>query len=172
MRATRCSRRSTSGEGASAAAWPGGDEGRRQSRRDRDVQPPPFTPTPPPLASALLRRVRAKLPMQALDNTRYRLDPPPQTKRGDLGAWKAALDNANSQLEHQYLRILNQELLLKHGDKVWRAQGQLDDALVKGLEAQLAATKKETDALNRERKLQQMAAGGWAGGGGQGEASA
>jgi pre-mRNA-splicing factor SPF27 len=97
--------------------------------------------------------------MQPLDTTRYRLDPPPQNKRGDLGAWKQAVENANSQLEHQHLRILNQELLLKHGDKVWRAHTQLDEATVKGLEMQLAAVKKETDALNRERKLQQMAAG-------------
>ncbi len=30
--------------------------------------------------------------------------------------------HAQAQLEHQHLRILNQELLLKYGDKAWRAQ--------------------------------------------------
>ncbi len=39
-------------------------------------------------------------------------------------------------------------------------QVQLDEASVKGLELQLAGLRKETDALNRERKLQQHAAGG------------
>lgn len=39
-------------------------------------------------------------------------------------------------------------------------QVQLDEATVKGLEQQLAGLRKETDALNRERKLQQHAAGG------------
>ncbi|GLC36044.1 hypothetical protein PLESTB_000531900 [Pleodorina starrii] len=112
-----------------------------------------------PVLKTEYERVRSKQPMQALDTVRYRLDPPPQNKRGDVNAWRQALENAHSQLEHQHLRILNQELLLKHGDKSWRAQVQLDEASVKSLEQQLAAIKKETDQLNRERKLQQHAAG-------------
>jgi pre-mRNA-splicing factor SPF27 len=56
--------------------------------------------------------------MAPLDTSRYRLDPPGPTKRNDFNAWKSALDNAHAQLEHQYLRILNLELLLKYGDKV------------------------------------------------------
>lgn len=39
-------------------------------------------------------------------------------RRNDPGAWKQALDNASAQLEHQYGRITNLELLLKYGDKV------------------------------------------------------
>ncbi|KXZ41177.1 hypothetical protein GPECTOR_684g823 [Gonium pectorale] len=104
-------------------------------------------------------RVTSKQPLAPLDTLRYRLEPPPQTRRGDVGAWRAAAENAVSQLEHQHLRILNQELLLKHGDKAWRAQVQLDEAAVRSLESQLAQLRKETDALNRERKLQQQAAG-------------
>jgi len=56
--------------------------------------------------------------MPALDTSRYRLEPPPASKKHDLGAWKACVDNAHSQLEHQYLRIVNLELMLKYGDKV------------------------------------------------------
>ena len=56
--------------------------------------------------------------MQPLDTTRYRLDAPQGPKRHDFSAWKAAVDNAHSQLEHQYTRILNLELMLKYGDKV------------------------------------------------------
>ncbi|KAG2483169.1 hypothetical protein HYH03_017961 [Edaphochlamys debaryana] len=112
-----------------------------------------------PVLKTEYERVRSKQAMAPLDTVRYRLEPPPQTKRGDVNAWKQALDNAHAQLEHQHLRILNQELLLKHGDKAWRAQVALDEAAVKSLEAALAGVKKETDALNRERKLQQHAAG-------------
>ncbi|EFJ49955.1 hypothetical protein VOLCADRAFT_104101 [Volvox carteri f. nagariensis] len=112
-----------------------------------------------PVLKTEYERVRSKQPMQPLDTVRYRLDPPPQNKRGDVNAWRQALENAHSQLEHQHLRILNQELLLKHGDKSWRAQVQHDEATIKSLEQQLTAIKKETDQLNRERKLQQLAAG-------------
>lgn len=42
--------------------------------------------------------------MAQLDTTRYRLDEPPLNRRNDVAAWKAALDNAHSQLEHQYNR--------------------------------------------------------------------
>ncbi len=62
--------------------------------------------------------VEEKKPMASLDTSRYRLEPPPMTKRNDPNAWKAALDNAHAQLEHQYTRIQNLELLLKNGDKV------------------------------------------------------
>ncbi|GIL90544.1 hypothetical protein Vretimale_17507 [Volvox reticuliferus] len=112
-----------------------------------------------PVLKTEYERVRSKEAMKPLDTTRYRLDPPPQNRRGDVNAWRESLNNAHSQLEHQHLRILNQELLLKHGDKAWRAQVQLNEASVKSLEQQLAAIKKETDQLNRERKLQQHAAG-------------
>jgi pre-mRNA-splicing factor SPF27 len=95
--------------------------------------------------------------MRPLDSERYRLDPPAQ--RNDLAAWRKALDNAHSQLEHQHLRVLNQELMLKHGDKVWRVQVAADEAAAKGLEAQLAGVKRDIDAINQQRKLSQHAAG-------------
>jgi pre-mRNA-splicing factor SPF27 len=97
--------------------------------------------------------------MPALDSARYRLDPPPQTKRNDFASWKSSLDNANSQLEHQHLRIMNLELLLKNGDKVWRAQTQMDENILKWAEEAVLETKKEVEHTNRERKLQQTAAG-------------
>lgn len=49
-------------------------------------------------------RVAAGEAMQAMDTARYNLDPPPPSKRGDHAAWRAALDNAYAQLEHQYNR--------------------------------------------------------------------
>lgn len=98
-------------------------------------------------------------PLPAIDITRYQLNPPPQTKRNDVTAWKGSVDNANAQLEHQLLRIVNFEMLLKHGDKAWRAQTQMDEALLKMAEAELARTTAELEAVNKDRKLQQEAAG-------------
>ena len=42
--------------------------------------------------------------MDAMDVTRYQLDPPPLERKNDVSAWRRALDNAHSQLEHQYNR--------------------------------------------------------------------
>ena len=53
---------------------------------------------------AELDRVGAGIKMEPLDTVRYRLDEPPLNRRGDVAAWRAALDNAHSQLEHQYNR--------------------------------------------------------------------
>ncbi|KAI7836667.1 hypothetical protein COHA_009443 [Chlorella ohadii] len=96
---------------------------------------------------------------KAMDTARYSLDPPPPTKRSDHNAWRAALDNAHAQLEHQYNRLLNLELLLKFGPDSWRMHNEALSAFVTRLQEQLAAVKRQVDTLNRERKLQQHAAG-------------
>mmetsp|Transcript_19379 Transcript_19379/g.41933 ORF Transcript_19379/g.41933 Transcript_19379/m.41933 type:complete len:260 (+) Transcript_19379:104-883(+) len=120
---------------------------------------PPSTLKDHPLLVAEMERIKKREPLPPLDTSRYRLDPPPQSRRHDPSAWKSAVDNAAAQLEHQTNRILNLELMLKYGDNVWRAQALSDEAGVKRVEAQLAETKKAIDALNKERKLQQQAAG-------------
>lgn len=56
------------------------------------------------MLQAELQRVREGKPMEALDVTRYRLDKPPLARRNDFAAWKKALENAHSQLGHQYNR--------------------------------------------------------------------
>lgn len=53
-----------------------------------------------------MARVAAGEGMQAMDTARYGLDPPPPTKRNDYASWRAALDNAYAQLEHQYNRCV------------------------------------------------------------------
>ncbi len=50
-------------------------------------------------------RVEAGEKMAGMDTKRYNLDPPPAAKRNDYAAWRQALDNAYSQLEHQYNRL-------------------------------------------------------------------
>jgi len=42
--------------------------------------------------------------MEVMDTSRFHLTPPPASKQNDFSAWRAATDNAHSQLEHQYNR--------------------------------------------------------------------
>jgi Breast carcinoma amplified sequence 2 (BCAS2) len=63
-----------------------------------------------PVLQAELERVREGKPMEALDVTRYRLDKPPLARRNDFAAWRKALENAHSQLGHQYNRCGGQTM--------------------------------------------------------------
>jgi len=140
------------------------EEMRRSSRKPADYLAD-FPPLPGPrfeghpLLAAEYERVKAGAPMQPLDVSRFRLEAPPQAKRSDLGAWRAALDNASAQLEHQGARIANLELLLKYGDKAWRAQASHAEAAVRALEREVAAARARTQELNQQRKLGQTVAG-------------
>ena len=51
-----------------------------------------------------MSRIDAGEKMVGMDTKRYNLDPPPAAKRNDYAAWRQSLDNAYSQLEHQYNR--------------------------------------------------------------------
>ena len=49
-------------------------------------------------------RIKQGQAMEPLDTQRYKLAPPPLARQNDVGAWKKALENAHSQLEHQHNR--------------------------------------------------------------------
>ena len=49
-------------------------------------------------------RVKSDQPMAELDKQRHKVLPPPENRRNDVSAWHVSLDNAHSQLEHQYNR--------------------------------------------------------------------
>ena len=56
-------------------------------------------------------------------------------------------------------RLVNLELLLKFGPDAWRMHNEQLAAFVARLQSQLADVRRHVDDLNRERKLQQHAAG-------------
>jgi len=97
--------------------------------------------------------------MPPLDPSRYRLDPPPESQRADPHAWLSALRNAQAQLGHQQGRVLNLELLARHGAAAGRAHADGVGSAARALAAEASRASAEVVAANRRRKLQQLAAG-------------
>lgn len=56
-------------------------------------------------------------------------------------------------------RLINLELLLKFGPDAWRVRNETLTVQCEALKRRLAAVKKETEDLNRSRKLSQLEAG-------------
>ncbi|KAH9005973.1 breast carcinoma amplified sequence 2 [Lactarius hatsudake] len=94
-----------------------------------------------PLLAAELRRVGARKPLTAIDTSRYQLASSSATPSSD-DEWKAALDNAHAQLEHQRIRHNNLALLQQYGSN-----------------AILEELKEQTTSLNRDRKNTQTRLG-------------
>jgi len=105
-----------------------------------------------------MTRIESGRSMCIPDSLRYRLDPPPHAKRGDVEAWKEAIDNARAQLEHQATRVVNLELALKYAPAAWRARNSWAEASIAQYEREVERARTSVNALNVTRKLHQEAA--------------
>ncbi|KAE9410769.1 breast carcinoma amplified sequence 2 [Gymnopus androsaceus JB14] len=121
--------------------------------------PPPYQLfTKNPLLQAELERIESHKPFPPLDTTRHQL-PPPSSAPGTDEEWKAALDNAQVQLEHQRIRQANLTLLQTYGSNSWRVHNYLLEATAKQTEQALENLKKLTEDVNRDRKNSQTTLG-------------
>ncbi|KAK7058290.1 hypothetical protein VNI00_001921 [Paramarasmius palmivorus] len=101
-----------------------------------------------PLLKAELERVESHQPFPSLDSLRYQL-PAPTSTPGTEEEWKAALDNARAQLEHQKIRQTNLTLLQTYGSNAWRIHNYLLEENAKNIEKSL----EELNQLTTETKL-------------------
>ncbi|GBG88326.1 hypothetical protein CBR_g46893 [Chara braunii] len=112
-----------------------------------------------PLLAKEFERVQAGKPFGAsIDLSRYSLEPPGPNEWNDVLAWKKALANARAQLGQMHLRIMNLELALKYAPNSWRALNQYLEAMNSRFTNVMTELQKEIEVVNRERKLNQMAA--------------
>ncbi|TFY65789.1 hypothetical protein EVG20_g5289, partial [Dentipellis fragilis] len=111
-----------------------------------------------PLLAAEMKRVEERRPLAAIDTTRYQLPAPTSTPASDE-EWKAALDNAHAQLEHQRIRHNNLALLQQYGSNAWRIHNYTLEADAKSAEKLLEELKEQTTEVNRDRKNAQTRIG-------------
>ncbi|KAG1783683.1 breast carcinoma amplified sequence 2 [Suillus placidus] len=111
-----------------------------------------------PGLAAELARVESHQPLVPLDTIRYQL-PAPTSTPGTDEEWQQALNNAQSQLEHQRIRHTNLALLQTYGPNAWRIHNYLLEATAKQAEAALEELKQRTTDVNRERKNSQTQIG-------------
>ncbi|OCH96641.1 breast carcinoma amplified sequence 2 [Obba rivulosa] len=104
-----------------------------------------------PLLEAELARVESRQPLPPLDTLRYQLPAPTSTPASEE-EWRAALNNARVQLEHQRLRHSNLALLQQYGPNAWRIHNYLVEGTAKNLEKALEDLQNMTTELNRDRK--------------------
>ncbi|KAF9276426.1 hypothetical protein BGZ68_010021 [Mortierella alpina] len=130
-----------------------------------------------------LERVRKGKPMEnALDMTRYQLEPPTAPSSGATSSdapdgassettitpsaseelpegratWIKALENADAQLEHQNQRILNLELVQKFGGNAWNVHNYQLEYDLSLLRKAVDEKKAEVIELNKLRKRDQL----------------
>ncbi|KAI8332631.1 Pre-mRNA-splicing factor SPF27 [Chlamydoabsidia padenii] len=103
-------------------------------------------------------RVSKKLPLEALDETRYELQGP--ETENDVEAWKKAVDNTKAQLESQAGSMFNLELLQKYGANAWRVHNYQLESYLNQIKQETERYRNEINEINRERKYDQTQAAG------------
>lgn len=132
----------------------------RPTKNYLDHLPLPTTsPFETPLMINEFERIQNRLPMETLSMKRYELPPPPSGKLSEVSAWQESIENSMAQLEHQWVRSLNLELMLDYGTEAWKSYLEVFTAMQAKAQIQLQHIKKEMQDVNWQRKQAQTQAG-------------
>ncbi|KAI8629991.1 Pre-mRNA-splicing factor SPF27 [Xylariaceae sp. FL1651] len=121
--------------------------------------PPISGPNFTPLMQSELERVAAKTPLKAIDLARYEAQEslPPSSAPADLTPALARAYATNTYLQGRQTHL---QLLDAYGKNAWLVGNWQTEAELAALERDLAATKKEIDVVNiQRRRLQDEVAG-------------
>ncbi|XP_067628445.1 pre-mRNA-splicing factor SPF27 [Eurosta solidaginis] len=111
------------------------------------------------LMASEFERIQNRQPMETLSMKRYELPPPPSGKLSEVSAWQESIENSMAQLEHQWVRSMNLELMLEYGIESWKAYLEVISALQAKTIIQLQESKKKIQDINWQRKQAQTQAG-------------
>ncbi|XP_017035737.1 pre-mRNA-splicing factor SPF27 [Drosophila kikkawai] len=120
---------------------------------------PASSPFETPLMVNEFERIQNRLPMETLSMKRYELPPPPSGKLSEVSAWQEAIENSMAQLEHQWVRSLNLDLMLDYGTEAWKSYLEVFTAMQAKAQLQLQQLKKDIQDVNWQRKQAQTQAG-------------
>jgi len=128
----------------------------------------PLLPTfPSPKFSSLVvaevERVAAKLPLAAIEVSRYEAVEPSATVVPDsdetntelFEAWKTTCQNAYASSTHLHTRLQNLTLLEQFGKNAWLIGNAQLENILKAIEIELAETKQQIEQVSQARQLMQ-----------------
>lgn len=90
---------------------------------------------------------------------RYELPNPPAGKLNDIHAWQDSLNNSKAQLEHQFIRIQNLDLMSVYGAEAWKLYIQQLTKISAKISSELEVLRKQIQDINLQRKTKQTKAG-------------
>jgi len=100
-----------------------------------------------------MERIKNGEPFPLLDTIRYRLSDPQDHSK--LNEWVEAVENSEAQLEHQYNRLINLELLNKFGANAWRYSNFQLELILNEITEKVNDKKNKIIDINKERKYLQ-----------------
>jgi len=100
-----------------------------------------------------MERIKNGEPFPLLDTIRYRLSDPQD--HSNINEWVEAVENSEAQLEHQYNRLINLELLNKFGANAWRYNNFQLEQILNELTEKVNDMKNKIIDINKERKYLQ-----------------
>lgn len=122
---------------------------------------PPINSSPfeTKLMAQEFERIHNRVPMETLSMKRYELPPPSAGRLSEISAWEEAIDNSKAQLEHQWVRAMNLELMLEYGVEAWKAYLDVFVGMQTKAQTQLQQLKKDIQDINWQRKQTQTQVG-------------
>ncbi|RWS28916.1 Pre-mRNA-splicing factor SPF27-like protein [Leptotrombidium deliense] len=112
-----------------------------------------------PLLCSEVERVQNRQAMEMMSMKRYELPAPTAGKLTDFSAWSEAVENSMAQLEHQYVRICNLNLMDKYGTTAWKAYNTVLVEMMQTSNHRLQELRKQIQEINWRRKNSQTVAG-------------
>ncbi|GLE03055.1 hypothetical protein PINS_up011934 [Pythium insidiosum] len=102
------------------------------------------------------RRVKANVPLNAIDMNRYHVKEPTGANAESVEAWEGAVRKLQVSVQQQSDRVTNLELQQAYGAKLWKVRASVLDGVSAQCEKALEGAKAASEAVNVKRKQEQL----------------